>query len=79
MSSSHRRIPVWVPMPQEIEERKMMLRWLQSQGFNVPFITFVMRYDHPRYELVRRMVEKHGAKEAYRRLEPFTQGFPDKT
>ncbi|QEG39397.1 hypothetical protein [Roseimaritima ulvae] len=61
----------FLPSPEEIEERKMMLRWLQSQRFGQHFIGCVMQLDHPGYRLVRKLVSKHGVREAVQRLEPF--------
>lgn len=61
----------FLPSPEEIEERKVMLRWLMSHRFDQHFIGCVMQLEHPGYALVRKLVDKHGAQETLRRLEPF--------
>lgn len=61
----------YLPSPAEIEQRKSMLLWLQCQGFKQRFINAVMRFDHPGYDFVCRMVERHGPRETERRLEEF--------
>lgn len=60
----------YLPSPREIEDRKVMLRWLQAHKFPRRFISAVMMFDHPGIELVRAMVAKHGAKETLKRLDP---------
>ena len=62
----------FLPSPLEIRKRCKMLRWLQKKGFDDNrFLCAIMQHEHPGIKLVRKLVRKHGPKEARRRLTPF--------
>lgn len=45
-----------------------MLRWMQDEKWDDKLIIDIMVYDNPSVEMVERLVNKKGAKVAYRRL-----------
>ena len=48
----------YYPNPDEIEQRRKDLHWLQEQGFGHRFIKSVMHFDTPNIETLRRMRNK---------------------
>ena len=61
----------YLPSPDEIRNRAKILTWMQDQKWNDSFITSVMIYDSPSIELVWKMVNRHGSKEARKKLMEF--------
>ena len=61
----------YLPSPAEIEVRKRQVRWLEMCGFRRSFIVNVMELDNPEFDRVRRMVERYGPVETFRRCKEF--------
>ena len=49
----------YMPTPQEIQERKQKIIWLQRQGFSDNFISSVMYHDSPKFEDILKGFENH--------------------
>lgn len=61
----------YLPSPDQIEIRKAMLAELRSYEFNERFICSIMQHDTPTIEVVRRMVQRYGPEETWRRCKHF--------
>lgn len=49
-----------IPSPEEILQQTRAIRWLREHGFSDSFVKRVILHQHPRIDVVRRLVEKRG-------------------
>jgi hypothetical protein len=57
-----------LPSPKEIEDRARMIAWMSDMKLNSAIVSSTMQKDHPRFDLVIRMVRRHGPRKANRLL-----------